>query len=172
LCFAASRIGTEATGRLWAASDADVETRVTRRAVALPERAEALTTGRKHLAFASVGRFALPKSARSRIELTLPRNAWAVLLDESGQALDLCAPTADLQRCILTSLAGSVVIANTDAQKNIAPETFEIFMLSSMRAARLGVHEPRQASSPVCGETAASVTRAGGGATDGLVVGG
>ena len=118
-CFAASRVGAEAIGRLWAASDAEVEARVTRRAVVLPERTEALPTGRKRLAFTTAGRFALPKSTRARLELTLPRDAWAVLLDEGGQALDLCAPTGELQRCLLTGQGGSVVIVSQDGHADL-----------------------------------------------------
>jgi hypothetical protein len=124
-CFAASRVGAEAIGRLWAASDSEVEARVTRRAVVLPEQTEALTTGRKRLAFTTVGRFALPKSARARLELTLPRNAWAVLLDDSGQALDLCAPTGDLQRCLLTGQAGSVVIVSSEGHADVTTVLLE-----------------------------------------------
>ena len=118
-CYAASRAGTEALGRLWAASESEVEARVTRRAVVLPEPAEALPSGRKRLAFAGVGRFALPKGARARLELTLARNTWAVLLDEGGQALDLCAPRGDLQRCLLTGQAGSVVIVSPEGQAEV-----------------------------------------------------
>ena len=124
-CFAASRIGTEATGRLWAASDSEIDTRITRRAVVLPERAEALATGRKRLAFATVGRFALPKTTRSRLELTLPRNAWAVLLDEGGQALDLCAPSDEMQRCFLSGQAGSVVIVSSEGQSDVTTVLLE-----------------------------------------------
>jgi hypothetical protein len=124
-CFAASPIGSAATARLWAASDADVEARVTRRAVTLPERAQALSSGRKRLTFAGVGRFALPKAARSRLELTLPATSWAVLLDESGHALDLCAPAGDLRRCLLTGEGGSVVIVSTEGQADVTTVRLE-----------------------------------------------
>jgi hypothetical protein len=143
-CFAASRVGMEATGRLWAATDAEVDSRVTRRAVALPERSETLTTGRKRLAFAAVGRFALPKTARSRLELTLPRGAWAVLLDEAGQALDLCGPTGELHRCLLTGQSGSVVIVSSEGQADVTTVLLEGLPQS---VAFTGLYEdaPRQA---------------------------
>lgn len=143
-CFAASRVGGAATSRLWAASDSEIDTRITRRAVTLPERADALTTGRKRLVFAGVGRFALPKTARSRLEVTLPKNAWAILLDEGGQAIDLCAPTGDLRRCVLTSQAGSVVIVSQEGQADVTTVLLEGVPQS---VAFTGLYEdaPRQA---------------------------
>ncbi|MFT3709781.1 MAG: hypothetical protein QM817_19300 [Archangium sp.] len=115
-CFAASRVGADATSRLWAPSEGDIDTSVMRRAVSLPDKADALVTGRKRLTFKDVGRFALPKNSRARLELTLPRNAWAVLLDDGGGALDLCAPTNDLRRCFLTGQGGSLVLVSSDGQ--------------------------------------------------------
>lgn len=124
-CFAASRAGTEITSRLWAPSEQDVDTRLVRRAVALPERMDALTTGRKRLTFASVGRFSLPKNSRARLEATLPKDAWAVLLDEGGAAIDLCAPTGDLRRCVLTGQAGSVLLISPAGQADVTTVLLE-----------------------------------------------
>ncbi len=115
-CFAASRVGPEAVGRLWAPSDAEVEASVVRRAVALPGASEALAPGRRRLTFGGLGRFALPKTSRARVELTLPRDAWAVLLDDGGAALDLCAPTDELRRCVLTAQGGSVVLLTPEGR--------------------------------------------------------
>lgn len=115
-CFAASRVGAEATTRLWAPSESDIDSSLMRRAINLPEKIDPLVTGRKRLTFKDVGRFALPKNSRARLELTMPRNAWAVLLDESGASIDLCAPASDLRRCILTGQAGSLVLVSSDGQ--------------------------------------------------------
>lgn len=115
-CFAASRLGAEAIGRLWAASEQELDATVVRRAVALPAATEALAPGRKRLAFQGVGRFALPKQSRARVELTLPKDAWAVLLDDAGAALDLCAPTGDLRRCVLTGQGGTVALLSPAGQ--------------------------------------------------------
>ncbi len=124
-CFAASRAGTEATSRLWSPSEQDLETRLVRRAVTLPERADALTTGRKRVTFKDVGRFSLPKNSRARLELTLPKDAWAVLIDEAGAAMDLCAPTGDLRRCVLTGQAGSVVLISPEGQADVTTVLLE-----------------------------------------------
>ena len=124
-CFAVSRVGNEATSRLWAPSEQDIDTRVVRRAVALPDVVTALTTGRKRVTFSNVGRFGLPKNARARLEVTLPKDAWAVLLDEGGAAMDLCAPTGDLRRCVLTGQAGSVVLIAPQGQADVTTVLLE-----------------------------------------------
>lgn len=119
-CFAASRMAPMATARLWAASEVEVSAQVVKRALVLPEKFEVLPTGRKHLTLsAGLGRFGLPKGARARLELTIAQGAWAVLLDDAGASLDLCAPAKDLRRCVLTGQGGSVAIvagAQQDAQ--------------------------------------------------------
>ncbi len=124
-CFAVSRLGAEATSRLWAPSDSDVEATVLRRTVTPPANAEPLASGHKRVQFKDVGRFALPKQLRSRLELTLPTNAWAVLLGDDGAALDLCAPTGDLRRCVLTGQGGSVVLVSKEGQADVTTVILE-----------------------------------------------
>jgi hypothetical protein len=104
-------VGTSATARLWAATETEVSSQVYKRALQLPEKFDLLPTGRKHLSLSGgVGRFGLPKGVRARLELTTPAGAWAVLLDEAGAAMDLCAPTPTLRRCVLTGQGGSVAL--------------------------------------------------------------
>ncbi|HEY1086219.1 MAG TPA: hypothetical protein VGE37_00945, partial [Archangium sp.] len=124
-CFAVSAAGTESAARLWAASDSEIDTRIVRRAVALPEKVEPLAPGRKRVSFTQVGRFGLPKNARARLELTVPKNAWAVLLDDAGSALDLCAPQGDLRRCLLTGQGGSVVFVTPDGSADVTTVLLE-----------------------------------------------
>lgn len=124
-CFAASRVGVEATSRLWAPLEGELDTRIIRRAIALPEKFDSLTTGRKRVSFTNVGRFGLPKTSRARLEITLPKNAWGVLLDESGAAMDLCAPTGDLRRCVLTGQGGSFVVVSGEGQADVTTVLLE-----------------------------------------------
>jgi len=124
-CFAASKVGVEAVSRLWAPSDTDVDARIVRRAIAVPDRVEALSPGRKRLSFTNVGRFGLPKTTRARLEATLPKNAWAVLLDDSGAAMDLCAPTGDLRRCVLTGQGGSLVLVSAEGAADVTTVLLE-----------------------------------------------
>lgn len=114
-CFAVSRLGGEATSRLWAPTDFPIDTTVTRRAVTPPSNSEPLSIGRARVALSSVGRFAFPKQVRARVELTLAGDAWAVLLGDDGAALDMCAPTGDLRRCTLTNQGGSVVVVSNES---------------------------------------------------------
>lgn len=116
-CFAVAKVGASAISRLWAPTDERVEAKVLRRAVPLPDRPEPLAPGRKTLTFSSgVGRFALPSTSRARVQATLPRGAWGVLLDEQGAALDVCAPTGDLSSCTFTGQGGSAVFIASPGQ--------------------------------------------------------
>ncbi|MEW5738595.1 MAG: hypothetical protein AB1938_06690 [Myxococcota bacterium] len=146
-CFAVAKVGVSAVSRLWAPVDERVEANVTRRAVPLPDRAEPLAPGRKTLSFPSgVGRFALPSGSRARLQATLPKGAWGVLLDDAGAALDLCAPTSDLSSCTFTGQGGSAVFVATLGQV----ESSTVLLESAPRAvAFTGFFEasPRQPGS-------------------------
>ena len=89
-CFAASNVGTAAIARAWAPTPgaaAPIGAQLTHRAVVLPAQATDLQLGRTRLALASQGSlFTLPGNQRARLELTLPGDAWAVLLDDGGRA--------------------------------------------------------------------------------------
>jgi hypothetical protein len=119
-CFAASRVGTEASARVWTPSDSGVDAQLVRRAVAMPARADALHVGREHLTFSSgVGLYAAPTSGQSRLEVTLPATGWAVLLDGTDAAVDLCAPTGALHRCVLTTQGGRLLVVASEGQAEV-----------------------------------------------------
>jgi hypothetical protein len=110
-CFAASGVATQATARLWTPAEDGIGAEVTRVAVAVPEKAQALWPGRKAVTWTGpAALFDLPANAKSRVELTVPKDAWAVLLDGSGAALDLCAPEADLARCVFGARGGRIFL--------------------------------------------------------------
>jgi hypothetical protein len=54
-------------------------------------------------------RFPLPVLPAEE-DLLLPAGAWAVELDSSGRALDLCPPTEALAQCVLGSRGGDLVV--------------------------------------------------------------
>lgn len=124
-CFAVAKVGTSGIGRLWAPTDERIDAQVTRRAVPLPDAMGALTPGRKALTFSGVGRFTLPAQARARVDATLPKGAWAVLLDDGGAALDVCAPTDDLARCSFTGQGGSAVFIAPEGRAETATVLLE-----------------------------------------------
>ena len=76
-----------------------------RRVVPLPTSGLSLSPGRTQAAVAGVARLDVPKQ-RARVELTLGDDAWAVLVGDDGAAIDLCAPTGALRRCVLTARGG------------------------------------------------------------------
>lgn len=125
-CFAVSKVGSEALARVWAATDAIVPATVVRRDVAIPSKVEALSPGRKRVTYASIGAFALPPSSRSRVEATLPKDTWGVLVDDAGNALDLCAPTNELRRCVVVGQGGKLVlIGGADGQADLTTVLLE-----------------------------------------------
>ncbi|MDX2011154.1 MAG: hypothetical protein SFW67_13225 [Myxococcaceae bacterium] len=124
-CFAASRIGTEALARLWAATDGVVTASVVRREVLQPTKVEPLSPGRRRVAFTSVGAFALPKTSRSRVEATLAKDSWAVLLDDAGNALDVCAPQSELRRCVLTGQGGALWLIGAQGEADLTTVLLE-----------------------------------------------
>jgi hypothetical protein len=124
-CFAVSRLGTEALGRVWAPTEGVVPTSVVRREVIPPGKTEALTPGRRTVAFSGVGAFTLPTSSRARLEATLARDTWAVLLDDAGNALDLCAPQTDLRRCVLVGQGGRLLLVGPQGQADLTTVLLE-----------------------------------------------
>lgn len=138
-CFAVSRVGTEALGRVWAPTDSIVRATVVRRDVAIPAKAEALTPGRRKVGFQNVGAFALPSSSRARVEATLPRDTWGILVDDAGNALELCAPTNELRRCVVTGQGGKLVlVGGNDGQADLTTVLLET---APMSVAFTGLYE-------------------------------
>lgn len=125
-CFAASNIGTAAVARAWVkapAGAAPIFAQLTHRAVALPAQATPLPLGRARLGLSKDGSlFALPGERRARLEMTLPGDAWAVLLDDGGNALELCAPAARptlLSRCAVSGKGGKLLVVSSDTQADV-----------------------------------------------------
>ncbi|MBS1152250.1 MAG: hypothetical protein H6Q89_3948, partial [Myxococcaceae bacterium] len=116
-CFAASGIAASATARAWSPTpeEAPVTAKLSYRALKLPAKAEPLVPGRRRLNWVDeAGVFALPAS-RARLELTLPIDAWAVLLDDKGGAVDFCPPSGSLlARCVLTGKGGKLVLTSAE----------------------------------------------------------
>ncbi len=111
-CFAASGAGTRATAALWSAvsDEQPISSSVRVRSIAVPSKHGALKPGRQRLDWSGeAGVWDLP-AQRSRITLTLAPGAWAVLLDDTGKALDLCAPQADLTACTFTGKGGRMLL--------------------------------------------------------------
>lgn len=147
-CFAASGAGAAATARAWAAAagtgSAQVAAQIGYRAVAFPAQETALDLGYTRLKLSGEATlYTLPAEKRARLEMTLPGDAWAVLLDDKGIALDLCVPAARvtaLSHCVMAGRGGKLLLVTSDTQADIttvlldAPER-------SLSLNRLGLFE-------------------------------
>ncbi|MBI3181214.1 MAG: hypothetical protein HYZ28_03625 [Myxococcales bacterium] len=110
-CHAASGVALSAIERLWVPSEEPVEAKVVRLAVPVPQNPGTLSVGRQRLSWrGSAALFRLPPASRSRVELTQPRESWAVLLDGAGRAMDVCAPELEMSRCVLSAQGGQLFI--------------------------------------------------------------
>jgi hypothetical protein len=119
-CFAASRAGTEAVARVWTAADVPVEASVVRRAIALPTQAAPLALGRTHVSFTmGVATYSLPPQLRTRLDVTLPSGTWAVLLGDDGGAREVCAPSVDFRRCVVTGEGGRLILVGPSGEAEI-----------------------------------------------------
>ncbi len=146
-CFAASNVSTAAIAQAWApgtGSAAPIWAQLTHRAVTVPAQASALPLGRARLALAREGSlFALPADRRARLELTLPGDAWAVLLDEGGHALELCPPAARptmLSRCVVAGRGGKLLVSSSDPQADVTTLLLEA-PERDMTLSSLGLYE-------------------------------
>ncbi len=116
-CFAASGPADRVLGRWWLAGAPELRpAELTRLAAPAPKTAKPLRVGLSRLVWKGpTARFRLPAEP-SRIELLLPGDAWAVQVDRSGRATDLCAPAGALARCVLGGAGGQLYLIS-DAER-------------------------------------------------------
>jgi hypothetical protein len=109
-CLAASNVSVEAQARLSFAGPSETA-QVTRFSLPWPRTIHALSLGETILeAGAGGARLGLPHRL-VRAELLLPPEAWAVLLDPAGTAVDLCPPEKDLAPCVFHGAnAGDILL--------------------------------------------------------------
>ena len=122
-CFAATGLTSSTVARAWAPTPQDLplNAKLSFRALKLPAKAEALVPGRRRLNWVEeAGAFTLPTTARARLELTLPTDAWAILLDDKNAALDFCPPSGSLlARCVLTGKGGRLVLVSGEPMVDV-----------------------------------------------------
>lgn len=111
VCFAATGPTEESLARWWTPADERGEATFTRLAVPVPTSAVPLTPGLQDLTWKGGPALRMVMPAEPvRVQLSLPRDAWAVLVDGKGTAVDLCSPEDELSRCILSGTGGAVFI--------------------------------------------------------------
>lgn len=120
-CFAATAPTIESTASVWSSAE-EVEARLTRASVTLPE-ARPLGAGTQVVQWAgAVARLALPAQV-GRIELTVGPNTWVVQLDAHGKAADLCPPLPLLSRCVLGVDGGELILHSPSTSNSRAEVT-------------------------------------------------
>jgi hypothetical protein len=110
-CVAATGPVRESLARWWTGAAVSGEATVTRFAVPVPKAVVSVGPGLQEVTWTggpSV-RLALPEGPM-RVKLSLPREAWAVRVDGQGAAVDLCAPSSTLSRCVLGGEGGAVFV--------------------------------------------------------------
>lgn len=114
-CVAASGLTTESLLTTWTRPGGSLPVRLVQQSV-VPPAATPLVVGTSSVNGAV--RAALPAEPW-RLDLAIPADTWAVLLDDGDRAVDVCAPRTDLKplapiplsRCVLRGRGGSVVVA-------------------------------------------------------------
>jgi hypothetical protein len=111
MCVAATGATQQSLARWWTPAFSASEATLTRIAVPVPSGSVALQPGLQNLVWSQGPALQLRMpSSPSRVQLALPKNAWAVQVDEQGTAVDLCAPTPSLTACVLTGKGGAIFL--------------------------------------------------------------
>ncbi|HYI01062.1 hypothetical protein [Hyalangium sp.] len=111
MCVAATGPTQQSLARWWTPALSASEAALTRLSVPVPSVAASLQPGLQNVVWSQGPTIQLRMpSSHSRVQLALPRSAWAVQVDEQGTAVDLCAPAPNLAACILTGKGGSLFI--------------------------------------------------------------
>ncbi|MCY1075969.1 hypothetical protein [Archangium lansingense] len=110
-CFAATGPTEESLARWWTPVGEKGEAVVQRLSFPVPTSSVPLAPGLQDLTWSGGPglRMVMPGEP-ARVQLSLPREAWAVLVDDKGTAVDLCPPGDALSRCILSGTGGAVFL--------------------------------------------------------------
>jgi len=118
MCVAATGPTQQSLARWWTPAFSASEASLTRLSVPVPSVAASLQPGLQNLVWSQGPTIQLRMpSTPSRVQLTLPKNAWAVQVDEQGAAVDLCAPSPSLSACVLTGKGGSLFVYAPEEQR-------------------------------------------------------
>ncbi|WP_224360294.1 hypothetical protein [Hyalangium versicolor] len=121
MCVAATGPTQQSLARWWTPALSASEASVTRLSVPVPSAAGGLQPGLQNLTWSQGTALQLRMpSTPTRVQLSLPRNAWAVQVDEKGTAVDLCAPAPTLAACVLTGKGGSIFVYSPEEPRTQA----------------------------------------------------
>jgi hypothetical protein len=119
-CLAASVPTKESLSRVWVPSRRPFRAEITRSSARVPKKGIALKPGVRRLIWSGpVARLLVPKES-CRIELTLPRDGWALQTGADGKVVDMCAPRGRLYQCVLGGSGGEVYVASNAERRATA----------------------------------------------------
>ncbi|MBI5494336.1 MAG: hypothetical protein HY904_04865 [Deltaproteobacteria bacterium] len=144
-CAAVSGVATDAVVRLWSARP--VQADWTWSSVPFPSDTRPLDAGQGFVTWkGDAARYSMPKEAW-RLGAVVPSNTWAIALDSTGRALDVCAPATGMMDCRLEGTGGDVVFvgeAGSRAEYSLVrlPAAARVVTLDSLleeRSRRAGI---------------------------------
>jgi hypothetical protein len=111
VCVAATGPTQQSLARWWTPSPTASDAALTRLSVPVASTAGALQPGLQNFVWTqgTALQIRMPTTP-ARVQLVLPRNAWAVQTDEQGSAVDLCPPSPALTACVLTGKGGALYV--------------------------------------------------------------
>lgn len=118
MCVAATGPTQQSLARWWTPAFSPSDASLTRLSVPVPSVVASLQQGVQNFVWSQGPAIELRMlSTPSRVQLTLPKSAWAVQVDEKGTAVDLCAPASSLTACVLTGKGGSLFVYAPEEQR-------------------------------------------------------
>src|SRR6185503_844968 len=101
----------QSLARWWTPEFSASDATVSRLSVPVPSSSIPLQPGLQNLSWAQgpTGHLRMPEGP-TRVQLSLPKSAWAVQVDGKGTAVDLCAPSATLATCVLNGTGGAIFV--------------------------------------------------------------
>ncbi|HEX8704031.1 MAG TPA: hypothetical protein VF815_34685 [Myxococcaceae bacterium] len=111
MCVAATGPTQQSLARWWTPAFSASDATISRLSVPVPSSSILLQPGLQSLSWPQgpTGHLRMPEGA-TRVQLSLPQNAWAVQVDGKGTAVDLCAPSATLATCVLNGTGGAIFV--------------------------------------------------------------
>jgi hypothetical protein len=151
-CFAATGPVEESTLLTWTRPGAVLSAHLRRRAAPWPSSNGVLAPGTSSLSWTDdAARWSLPVEG-FRLSLSLPTDAWAILVDDGGRARDLCTPRRGpvaegkgaLSTCVLRGRGGELVIV-ASSKHDARADLLELSTAEAPRAL-VGLRETKPAA--------------------------
>jgi hypothetical protein len=111
MCAAATGPTQQSLARWWTPAFSASDATISRFSVPVPPASVPLQPGLQNLSWAQgpTGHLRMPEGP-ARVQLSLPKSAWAVQVDGKGTAVDFCAPSSTPATCVLNGAGGAIFV--------------------------------------------------------------